>query len=249
MRGLEAGIQFLEERFQFTLLQGCNPLGSHWKPGSSTSSPLFWTSVFSWTLGFSLPYNFLNILSAAQLLLSAQLRHVLWVDRCLLRKMEPQSQVHFSELLYGVLVAQFSAILIPLWWLPWVFSIWCLVFLGCLSGRVGQQQKSPTAGFVSLARPTLGTWPANQACALTGNQTGDPLVRRPALNSLSHTSQGRFSNPCFDIPEGLKGIQNLRLRSAASECLFWSQTGLKPQGCHFPATWPWTSDPHRIKLN
>ena len=36
----------------------------------------------------------------------------------------------------------------------------------------------------------LGTWPATQACALTGNQTGDPLVCRPALNSLNHTSQG-----------------------------------------------------------
>ena len=39
-------------------------------------------------------------------------------------------------------------------------------------------------------RPLLGTWPATQACALTGNQTGDPLVCRPALQPLSYTSQG-----------------------------------------------------------
>ena len=34
------------------------------------------------------------------------------------------------------------------------------------------------------------------ACALTGNQTGDPLVHRLALSPLSHTSQGTnsFSN-------------------------------------------------------
>ena len=38
--------------------------------------------------------------------------------------------------------------------------------------------------------PPLGTWPAIQACALTGNRTGDPLVCRPVLNPLSHTSQG-----------------------------------------------------------
>ena len=38
--------------------------------------------------------------------------------------------------------------------------------------------------------PLLGTWPATQACALTGNQTYNPLVHRPALNPLSHTSQG-----------------------------------------------------------
>ena len=36
--------------------------------------------------------------------------------------------------------------------------------------------------------PLLGTRPATQACALTGNQTRNPLVCRPALNALSHTS-------------------------------------------------------------
>ena len=44
--------------------------------------------------------------------------------------------------------------------------------------------------YLPLARPLLGTWPATQACALTGNQTSDPLVHRPALNPLSHTCQG-----------------------------------------------------------
>ena len=43
-----------------------------------------------------------------------------------------------------------------------------------------------------LTRPLLGTWPATQACALTGNRTSDPLVCRPALNPLSHTSQGKI---------------------------------------------------------
>ena len=41
-----------------------------------------------------------------------------------------------------------------------------------------------------LLPPLLGTWPATRACALTGNQTGDPLVHRPTLNQLSHTSWG-----------------------------------------------------------
>ena len=44
-----------------------------------------------------------------------------------------------------------------------------------------------------LVRPLLGTWPETQACALTGNQTGDLLVLRPVLNPLSHTSQGHRS--------------------------------------------------------
>ena len=44
---------------------------------------------------------------------------------------------------------------------------------------------------VASHAPALGTWPATQACALTGNQTGDPLVRRLVLNPLSHPNQGR----------------------------------------------------------
>ena len=43
--------------------------------------------------------------------------------------------------------------------------------------------------WLPLAHPLLGTWPTTQACALTGNQTSDLLVCRPALNPLSHTSQ------------------------------------------------------------
>ena len=42
-----------------------------------------------------------------------------------------------------------------------------------------------------LAYPQVGTWPSFQACALTGDQTSDPVVHRPALNPLSHSSQGR----------------------------------------------------------
>ena len=44
--------------------------------------------------------------------------------------------------------------------------------------------------WLPLMRPLLGTWPATQACVLTGNQIRDIWVCRPALNPLSHTSQG-----------------------------------------------------------
>ena len=43
--------------------------------------------------------------------------------------------------------------------------------------------------WLPLARPLLGTWPTTQACALTGNQTGNPLVHRPKLKPLSYISQ------------------------------------------------------------
>ena len=44
--------------------------------------------------------------------------------------------------------------------------------------------------WLPLTCPPMGTWSATQACALTGNRTGNPLIPRPVLNPLSHTSQG-----------------------------------------------------------
>ena len=56
-------------------------------------------------------------------------------------------------------------------------------------GREGEREGNINM-WLPLVCPPLGTRPATQACALTGNQTGDPLVCKPALNPLSHTSQG-----------------------------------------------------------
>ena len=39
-------------------------------------------------------------------------------------------------------------------------------------------------GWLLFECSLLGTWPTTQACVLTGNQTGDPLVPSPALNPL-----------------------------------------------------------------
>ena len=43
----------------------------------------------------------------------------------------------------------------------------------------------------------LGTWPATQACAPTGNRTRKPLIHRQALNPLSYTSQ---CQKCISYP-------------------------------------------------
>ena len=57
------------------------------------------------------------------------------------------------------------------------------------AGREKEREKNINV-WLPLTRPLLGTWPATQACALTGNGTGNPLVLRLALKPLSHTSQG-----------------------------------------------------------
>ena len=57
---------------------------------------------------------------------------------------------------------------------------------------MGEREGENINVWLPLEHPPLGTWPATQTAALTGNQTRDPLVHSPALNSLSHTRQGPF---------------------------------------------------------
>ena len=42
--------------------------------------------------------------------------------------------------------------------------------------REGERQERNINVWLPLTRSLLGTWPATQACALTGNQIGYPLV-------------------------------------------------------------------------
>ena len=69
------------------------------------------------------------------------------------------------------------------------FKDFIYLFLEEKGGREGEKHQSVTASHA----PPMGTWPTAQAGAPTGNQTGNPLVHRLALNPLSHTSQGLIS--------------------------------------------------------
>ena len=66
------------------------------------------------------------------------------------------------------------------------------LFLDRGEGREKEREGNINVWLPLMCR-LLGTWPASQACALTGNRTGDPLVHRLALNLLSHTSQSQRS--------------------------------------------------------
>ena len=68
------------------------------------------------------------------------------------------------------------------------FKEFIYLFLESGGGEEKERERNITV-WLPLAHPLLGTWPATQACALTGNRTSDPLVHRSALNPLSHTSQ------------------------------------------------------------
>ena len=68
------------------------------------------------------------------------------------------------------------------------FEEFMYLFLERGGGREKERERNINV-WLLLSHPPLGTWPTTQACALTGNQTSDPLVLKPALNLLSYTSQ------------------------------------------------------------
>ena len=69
------------------------------------------------------------------------------------------------------------------------FKDFVYLFLEREEGKEKERERKINV-WLPLERPLLGTWPTTQACALTGNRTGHPLVHRLVLNPLSHTSQG-----------------------------------------------------------
>ena len=72
------------------------------------------------------------------------------------------------------------------------FFFWTLfIYFYRERGMEGERERNIIV-WLPLMCPLLGSWPATQACALTGNQTGDLLLCSLVLNPLSHPSQGKY---------------------------------------------------------
>ena len=116
--------------------------------------------------------------------------------------------MRFIPLTSSVLECGWQMALIGFLLSPWVgwfklFTLWLgrsanhllfffLIFYFFMFGerrREDERERNINA-WLPLIRPLVGTWPTTPACALTGKQTHNPLVHRPALNPLSHSSQG-----------------------------------------------------------
>ena len=75
----------------------------------------------------------------------------------------------------------------------WLYLFLFIFFFLLLERGEGKRKRERNINvWLLLTCPLLGTWPVTQACALTGNQTSDPLVHRPELKPLSHNSQGQI---------------------------------------------------------
>ena len=72
-----------------------------------------------------------------------------------------------------------------------VFKKQFYLFISRREGRKKERERNINV-WLPCACPLPGTWPTTQACALTGNRTGNPLLCRPALSPLSLTSQGNL---------------------------------------------------------
>ena len=106
------------------------------------------------------------------------------LEKCLFRFFE-----HFliGLFVFGVKICKFF----------FFYFLFILFFLKILlifrqRGREREREGEKHQCVVPSCVPLRGTWPANQACALTGNQTGDPLVCGTVVNPLSHTRQGKI---------------------------------------------------------
>ena len=55
---------------------------------------------------------------------------------------------------------------------------------------MGEREGEKRQCVAASPAPPVGGLAHNPACALTGNHTSDPLVLRPVLSPLNHTSQG-----------------------------------------------------------
>ena len=93
--------------------------------------------------------------------------------------------------------------------------------------------------WLPLALPLLGTWFATQACALTGTRTSDPLVPRPVLSPLSHTSQGQSLlssqlRPLLQLHHSSASLSSPLFEFVPSQVLLFLRFPSKLLGCKGP---------------
>ena len=96
-----------------------------------------------------------------------------------------------------VIAIYFRAILVDMKWYlivcvcvcVCVFKDFIYLFLDTGEGREKERERNINV-WLPLESPLQGTWPTTRVCALTRNQTCNPLICRRAPNPLSHTSEG-----------------------------------------------------------
>ena len=94
-------------------------------------------------------------------------------------------------------IGLWEGVILLLWFICLFYFYFLMPFLKDViyfrqKGREEEREGEKHQCVVASWAPAIGdlTWPSTQLCALTGNWTDDPWVRRLMLNPLSHTSQG-----------------------------------------------------------
>ena len=109
---------------------------------------------------------------------------------------------YLMSLCLSLLICKMSMlIIVPVSWDFMYLSISVYIFKKILFIEKGERREKERERNISvwlpLRCPLLGTWPTTQACALTGNQTSDPLVYRPALSHWATPARAVYTFLCI----------------------------------------------------
>ena len=114
------------------------------------------------------------------------------------QRLETQGWTRVPSCLRGESSSFYSFYFTFYFYLFYVLFLTFYLFIFREQRRQGERESNISV-WSALTRPLLGTRPTAQTCALTGNRTGDPWVRRLVLNPLNHTSRGSFYfSMCLD---------------------------------------------------
>ena len=76
-------------------------------------------------------------------------------------------------------------------------KVYLLIYLFIEREEGREKETERNINCLPFAHPQPGTRPSTQECAMSGNQTSNPLVCRPALSPLSPTIQGQFFSSLY----------------------------------------------------
>ena len=88
------------------------------------------------------------------------------------------------------------------------------IYLFFKTGTGKKERERNIDVWLPLACPSLETWPTTQACALTGNRTGNPLVLRLVAQSTESHQLRPFSP--FESPKRGKKVAKRKFKTRAS---------------------------------
>ena len=113
------------------------------------------------------------------------------LENCMFLRIYPFCSVYWHIIVHNI----FLQSVVFLWYFSCCFFSFIFfldfIYLSLERGEGRRKERERNTNvWLPLVHPLWRAWLRTKTYALTGNQTSDPLVLRPPLNPLSHSSQG-----------------------------------------------------------